>query len=86
MITILATTYLSNILLILLAFLKSKKRVCFTINYFIYLFSIMQVSTIESLKLVALKLTTKVAYLILLSNRNILLLLLTIKNLRIKEY
>jgi len=86
MITILATTYLSNILLILLAFLKSKKRVCFTINYFIYLFSIMQVSTIESLKLVALKLTTKLAYLILLSNRNILLLLLTIKNLRIKEY
>jgi len=83
---ILATTYLSNILLIILASLKPKKRVCFTINYFVYLFSITQASTIESLELAALELTTKLAYLILLPNRTILLLLLTIRDLVTKEY
>jgi len=82
----LATAYLSNILLILLASLKSKKRVCFAINYFVYLFSITQASTIESLELAALELTTKLAYLILLPNRTILLLLLTIKDVVIKRY
>ena len=83
---VLATACLSNVLLTLLASLKLKKRVCFAINYFVYLFSITRASAIESLELAALELTAKLAYLILLPNRTTLLLLLTIRNLVIKEY
>jgi len=82
----LAAARLSNVPLILLASLKLKKRVYFTINYFIRLFSITRASAIESLELAALELTAKLAYLILLPNRTTLLLLLTIRNLVIKEY
>ena len=82
----LATARLSNVLLIPLASLKLKKRVYFTINYLIYLFFIIRARAIESLELVALELTTKLACLILLPNRTTLLLLLTIKDLVIKEY
>ena len=85
-IPILATTYFSNILLILLVSLKPKKRVYFAINYLVYLFSITRARAIESPKLVALELTAKLACLILLPNRTIPLLLPTIKNLVIKEY
>jgi hypothetical protein len=84
--SILATAYLINILLILLAPLKPKKRVYFTINYFIYLFSITRAYTMQSLELAVLELTTKLARLILLPNRTIPLLLLTIKGLFTKEY
>jgi hypothetical protein len=84
--SILATTYLVNILLTLLASLKPKKRVYFTINYFVYLFSITRAYAIQSLELVVLELTTKLARLILLPNRTIPLLLLTIKRLFTKEY
>jgi len=83
---VLATTYLSNVLLTLLASLKLKKRVCFAINYFVCLFSITRASAIESLELAALELTTKLARLILLPNRTALLLLLTIRDLVTKEY
>jgi len=83
---VLAAARLSNILLTLLASLKLKKRVYFAINYFVYLFPITRASTIESLELAALELTTKLACLILLPNRTILLLLLTIRDLVTKEY
>ena len=53
---VLATTYSSNVLLIPLASLKPKKRVCFAVNYFVYLFSITRACAIESLELVALEL------------------------------
>jgi len=46
----------------------------------------MRARAIESLELAALELTTKLAYLILLPNRTILLLLLTIRDLVTKEY
>jgi len=82
----LATARLSNVLLIPLASLKLKKRVYFTINYFVCLFSITRASAIESLELAALELTTKLACLILLPNKTALLLLLTIRDLVTKEY
>jgi hypothetical protein len=84
--SVLATTYFINILLIPLAPLKPKKRVYFAINYFVYLFSITRAYAMQSLELAVLELTTKLARLILLPNRTIPLLLLTIKSLFTKEY
>jgi hypothetical protein len=84
--SVLAATYLINVLLTLLAFLKPKKKVYFTINYFIRLFSITCACAIESLELVVLELAAKPAYLILLPRTAILILLLTIKDLFTKRY
>ena len=85
-IPVLATTCFSNVLLTPLASLKLKKRVCFAINYFVYLFSITRASAIESLELAALELTAKLACLILLPNKTALLLPLTIRDLVTKGY
>jgi len=83
---ILAAARLRNILLTLLASLKSKKRVRFAINYLVCLFSITRARAIGSLELAALELTAELACLILLPNRTALLLLLTIRDLVTKEY
>ena len=83
---ILAAAYFINILLILLASLKYKKKVCFAINYFVCLFSITRACIIRSLELVVLKLAAKFTYLILLPRKAALLLLLTIKDLFTKRY
>jgi hypothetical protein len=84
--SVLAATYLINILLTLLASLKPKKKVYFTVNYFVRLFSITRARAIESPELVVLELAAKPAYLILLPRRAALILLLTIKNLFTKRY
>jgi hypothetical protein len=83
---ILATAYLINIPLTLLASLKPKKKVRFTINYFVRLFPITRAYAIGSLELVVLELAAKPARLILLPKRAVLILPLTIKNLFTKGY
>jgi hypothetical protein len=84
--SILAAACLINVPLTLLASLKPKKKVRFTINYFVYLFSITRACAIESLELAVLELAAKPARLILLPKIATLILLLTIKNLFTKRY
>ena len=84
--SILAAACLVNILLTPLASLKYKKKVCFAINYFVYLFSITRACIIRSLELAVLELAAKPACLILLPRKAALLLLPTIKDLFTKGY
>jgi hypothetical protein len=84
--SVLAAARLINVPLTLLASLKPKKKVRFTVNYFVRLFSITRACAIGSLELAVLELAAKPACLILLLRIATLILPLTIKDLFTKGY